>query len=136
MREFKGGRKRVENKNPRTNLTDDSIRAVRDLIERDLQKTVEEMSSGVGISYGSVQSIITDELGFRKISVRWVLRMLTENHKLVRSEIAGRLLDRFQQEGEAFLKCIVTCDETWLHHYTVELKMTSKDRWRNDYGCQ
>lgn len=138
-REFKGGRERVENEShdrrPRTSLTDDNTRTVRELIERDRRLTVEEISSEVGISYGSVQSIITDQLGFRKISARWVPRLLTGNQKQVRSEIAERLLNRFQREGEAFLQRIVTCDETWVHHYTPESKMASKEWRRKNEGC-
>ncbi|XP_073989689.1 histone-lysine N-methyltransferase SETMAR-like [Rhodnius prolixus] len=84
-REFKGGRERVENEShdrrPTTSLTDDNIRAVRELIERDRRLTVEEISTEVGISYGSVQSIITDQLGFRKISARWVPKPKTGRQK-------------------------------------------------------
>lgn len=37
--------------------------------------TVDEIPSQVGIIYESVQSIITDQLGFRKMSARWVLKI-------------------------------------------------------------
>lgn len=139
VREFRDGRERVENEShdrrPRTSLTNDNIRAVRELIEGDRRLTIEQIVSEVGISYGSVQSIITDQLGFRKISARWVPRLLTENQKQVRSEICERHLHRFQQEGEVFLRRIVTCDETWVHHYTPESKMASKEWRRKDEGC-
>ncbi|XP_026316211.1 histone-lysine N-methyltransferase SETMAR-like [Hyposmocoma kahamanoa] len=138
-REFRDGRERVENEShrrrPRSSLTDENISAVRELIEGDRRLTVQEISSEIGISYGSVQSAITDHLGFRKISARWVPRLLTGNQKQVRSVIAGRLLHRFQEEGEDFLRRIVTCDETWVHHYTPKSKMASKEWRRKDEGC-
>jgi hypothetical protein len=77
-REFKGGRERVENEShcrrPRSSLTDDNISAIRELIEGDRRLTIADISSEIGISYGSVQSVITDNLGFKKISARWVPR--------------------------------------------------------------
>ncbi|XP_046683630.1 protein GVQW3-like [Homalodisca vitripennis] len=73
-REFRDGRERVENEShgqrPRSSLTDDNISAVRQLIEGDRRLTVQEISSEIRISYASVQSAITDHLGFRKISAR------------------------------------------------------------------
>ena len=35
----------------------------------------------MGISFGAVQSILTDILGMSKVSARWVPRMLTDNQK-------------------------------------------------------
>lgn len=57
---------------------------LRELIEGDRRLTIVQISSKVDISYGSVQSTISDQLGFRKISARWVPRLLTENQKQVK----------------------------------------------------
>jgi len=51
---------------PRTNTTPENIAAVRDLIEGDRRLTVVEICQKLGISYGSVESIIKNELQFRK----------------------------------------------------------------------
>lgn len=59
---------------------------------------------------------------FSLISEKIVPRLLTENHKQVRSEIAGSFLDRFQRERVAFLQRI-----TSLH---PRVKNASKE-WRN-----
>ncbi|KAJ9575996.1 hypothetical protein L9F63_007096, partial [Diploptera punctata] len=56
----------------RTSITADNIRAVRDLIEEDRRVTISEIASYVGISFGSVQAVISDELKFRKLSARWM----------------------------------------------------------------
>jgi hypothetical protein len=52
----------------------ENIAAVRELIEGDFWLTVVEICQDIGtcISYGSVESIIKNELLFRKISARWV----------------------------------------------------------------
>ncbi|KAJ9589404.1 hypothetical protein L9F63_017383, partial [Diploptera punctata] len=65
---FFAGRESVENKlhqrRQRTSITADNIRAVRDLIEEDRRITSSEITSHVGISFGSVQAIIRCDTGF------------------------------------------------------------------------
>ena len=39
-------------------------------------------------------------------------------------------LQRYKTEGEAMLERIVTGDETWVHHYQPETKLTSK-QWKH-----
>lgn len=60
-------------------MTEESIRIVGRLFEDDCRLRVAEIASEVGTSYDSVQAIVTDDLGFRKVSVRWVPRLLTED---------------------------------------------------------
>jgi histone-lysine N-methyltransferase SETMAR len=67
---------------PRTSTTPENIAAVHDLIEGDRQLSVVEICQELGISYGSVQSIIKNELQFRKISARWVPRLLSDQQKM------------------------------------------------------
>ena len=52
-----------------------------------------EICQELGISYGSVQSIIKNELQFRKISVRWVPRLLSDQQSLNRRKIGSVVLD-------------------------------------------
>ena len=65
---------------PRTSITPENIAAFRDLIESDRRLSVVEMCQELGmrISYGSVQSITKNELLFRKLSARWVPRLLSD----------------------------------------------------------
>lgn len=127
------GRDRVENEShdrrPRTSITANNISSVRRLIEDDRRRTTSEIASEVGISYGSTYSILTEELGYRKVCARWVPRLLTADQKLHRLQVCGRLLARFQEQGDQFLTHIITCDETWVHHYTPESKRASME-WR------
>lgn len=136
--QFLKGREAVENashqRRPRTSVTNDNIRTVSRLLQDDRRLTVAEIASEVRISYGSAQTIITDDLGFRKVSARWVPRLLTENQKRNRMEVCQRHLNRYEAEGEGFLHRIVTCDETWVHHYTPESKQASKE-WRRKNEC-
>ena len=84
----------------------------------------QELGTRTSISYGSMQSIIKNEPMFRKISARWVPRLLSDQQKTACVQIGA-----LQKEGDAFIHRIVTCDETWVHHYTPETKRASKE-WR------
>jgi len=127
------GREAVQNESHkrrlRTSVTDENIRAVTRLIAEDRRVSVKTIASEVGISYGSAQQIITDHLEYRKVSARWVPRLLNADQKLNRLEVCQRLLERYQQEGDDFLGRIVTGDESWVHHYTPESKQASME-WR------
>ena len=76
-------------------------------------------------SYGSVQSIIKNKLLLQKISARLVPRLLRDQQKTARVQISETLLARCEEEGDAFIHRIVTCEETWVHHYTPEKKRAS-----------
>jgi hypothetical protein len=71
-----------------------NIAAVRDLTEGDRRLTVVEICQELGISYGSVESIIKEQLQFRKISARWVPRLLSDQQKSPnRRKIGSVVLD-------------------------------------------
>lgn len=132
-KQFVEGRERVENQShdrrPRSSITAGNIDSVRQLVEGDRRLTTSDIANEVGISYGSTYSILSEELGYRKVCARWVPRLLTVHHKLNRFQVCQRLLARFREEGDPFLSHIVTCDETWVHHYTPESKQASME-WR------
>ncbi|XP_026805906.1 protein GVQW3-like [Rhopalosiphum maidis] len=69
---FKDGRKTVENephdRRPRTSVTPDNIRRVEQLILEDRRMNVRDISAEVGISIGSVESIIHEHLQYLKIT--------------------------------------------------------------------
>jgi hypothetical protein len=74
-RESIGDNERLGWPNEATN--DETAEAMHDLVmcdrRRDLRSTTREM----GISFGSVQAILTDVYGMSKVSARWVPRQLT-----------------------------------------------------------
>jgi len=74
-----------------------------------------ETAVALGVSKERVVHII-GVLGFRKVWARWVPRMLSDEMKAGRVCISRELLERFEKEGEDFLKNIITGNETWVHH--------------------
>ncbi|GFN76213.1 histone-lysine N-methyltransferase SETMAR [Plakobranchus ocellatus] len=51
---------------------------------------IREIALKLEIPKSSVHEIVHDTLGYRKVSARWVPKMLTEDHKLQRVEISQR----------------------------------------------
>ena len=59
------------------------------------------------------------------VCARWVLRMLDQKMKDFRRETSSENLKFMQLNCNLFVKCIVTGDETWIHHDNLETKQQS-----------
>jgi len=84
----------------------------------------------LSISVGSVEDIVKYHVHYRKVNARWVPHTLTDVNKMVRMQAASRLLQQFEDEGDAFFKSIVTTDETWVHYFIPESQQSSRE-WRH-----
>ncbi len=76
--------------------------------------------------------IIHESLGYRKVCARWVPRMLTPDMMKNRETVCAELLQRYDREGEAFLRRVLTGDESWVHHYDPESKRQSMEYRHKD----
>ncbi len=126
---FGNGRESVETQprsgRPIERSTPELKKNIENMILEDRRVTILEISNELRVSTGLVHKIIHNDLQFNKTCARWVPRQLTEVHKNIRLRICTELLQRYQNEGEAFLEQIVTTDETWVHHYEPETKQQS-----------
>ena len=52
-----------------------------------------------------------------KVCARWVPRILKDEEKQQRVLCSMEFLSRYEREGDRFLRCIITTDETWIHLY-------------------
>ena len=59
----------------------ETIEKIRSMVLADRRLKVREIVEAIGISHGSVVSIMKDHLGMKKLSARWVPRLLTIYHK-------------------------------------------------------
>lgn len=115
---------------PAESMTFDNIQQIRDLLEEDRRMTITDLCirlQAADCSRTSVGRIVHDILRFRKLSSRWVPRLLTDQQKLARMGAALQFLSRYASEGEFLIDRIVTGDETWVHHCTPESKEQSKE---------
>ena len=70
-------------------------------------------------------NIIHDALNMRSVCARWMSRMCSEVLRRNRVECWMRFVRLFEREGEAFLRRIVTVDETWISLDTNQKKEQS-----------
>lgn len=102
-------------------LTLDNIARVDAKVKADRRVHLKLISKELGILYGSVCDIVHNSLGYRKVSCRWVPKLLDDLNKAKRM-MSLQHLQRYSEEGERFLDLIVTGDETWVLHFTPESK--------------
>ncbi|XP_068215884.1 protein GVQW3-like [Palaemon carinicauda] len=91
--------------------------------------TINEITEEVGKSTGSVHTILTEDLAMRRVSAKFVPKLLVEQQKQLRLEIAQDLLD-CANNASNFMKTIITGDETWVYGYDPETKFQSS-QWKH-----
>ncbi|UYV66103.1 hypothetical protein LAZ67_4000271 [Cordylochernes scorpioides] len=89
-------------------------------------------ADNLNISYGTVHTIIKEQLQFRKICCRWIPHFLNLDQKLNRIRVSKALLKRYEEEGDHYLDQIVTGDESWCYHYDSSTKRASMEWKRGD----
>ena len=89
---------------PCSSTTGSHVELVRKMVDEDARVSIREIASTLDISFGSAQSILTDQLNLSKISARWVPRQLSQEQKKKRVQACQELLKLRREEGEAFSK--------------------------------
>ena len=113
--EFKRGRTSLEDearsRRPLDATDEEMCKKVWDLVYSNRPIQVEEIAQALGISHGSVSTILHDRLGMRKLTARWVHISLSDKQMATRASVCNTLLKRFRSNDD-FLLCLVTVDET------------------------
>ena len=105
--------------------TDEEMcKKVRNLVYSDRRIQVEEIAQALGISHGSVSTILHDRLDMRKLTARWVPKSLSDEQMATRASVCSVLLKRFRSKDD-FLLRLVTVDVTLVHYYEPENKAES-----------
>ena len=111
--EFKRGRTSLDEArsgHPLDATDEEMCKKVRDLVYSDRRIQVEEIAQALGISHGSVSTILHDPLGMRKLTVRWVPKSLSNEQMATRASVCSGLLKCFRSK-DYFLLHLVTVDE-------------------------
>lgn len=111
---------------PNDVTTEEMVNKIHDIVLDDRRVKVREIAEIVAISNDTVIRILHDHLGMKKLSARWVPRLLTVDQKRIRVKISKQSLELFKRNSSEFLRRFVTVDESWIHHYTPEMKEQSK----------
>jgi histone-lysine N-methyltransferase SETMAR len=128
---FKDGRTSVDDDErsgrPSTSTTLKNIAKVREAILADRWQTIRDVCE-IGLSYGTVQRILADNLNIRRISARFVPLLLSDDQKALRVSVC-RELKQQARDNPNFISSIITGDETWVYIYDPETKQQSS-QWK------
>ena len=72
------------------------------MVWADRRLKVQEIVEAIGMSHGSENSILKDHLGMKKLSGRWVPRLLTIDHKRNRVTTSIECLALFNRNKDEF----------------------------------
>jgi len=102
---------------------------VRELIRANRRLTIRELSVEVGVSYGTCQAILTQDLNMRPVAAKFVPRILTAEEKDWPLSVATNMVQEAESD-ENFMGQIITDDETWVYGYDPETKRQSS-QWKS-----
>jgi [histone H3]-lysine36 N-dimethyltransferase SETMAR len=130
---FENGREIVQNlDHPRRSLTsvnEQNIQVIKDLVIHNRRITIRDIAEHIQISFGSIQSILKNNLGLRRVASRLVPKTLTLFEKDRRVQIAEEMISL----DDSILKRIITGDETWIYAYDTEtVQQSSEYRFKGE----
>lgn len=127
--EFKRGRRSLKDEShegrPKSAVVPENIDAVRELIADDRHVTYREIEACLNISSTSVQTILHEHLGVRKLCARWIPHLLTDAQKKTRVVWSRQMIKKFAGGASKDVYKIVTGDESWIYAYEPETKNQS-----------
>ena len=83
--------------------TDEEMcKKVRDLVYSDRRIHMEEIAQALGMSHGSVSTILHDRLGMRKPTARWIPKSFSDEQTATRASVCSALLKRFRSNDAFF----------------------------------
>lgn len=130
--EFRRGRTSIEDDphpgRPISITTPETVTKVRDIVMLDRRVKVRQIAEELSISTSTAHFILTEKLGMKKMSARWVPKILTQQQKTLRAQYCQENLD-FMCDEPDFFSTLVTGDETWCYYYDPESKAQSM-QWK------
>ena len=114
---------------PSTSKTQGNVERVTEMIRSNRRLTTREISEVLNISYGSVQNILTTDLNMRRVSAKFVPRVLKVEQKQQLFSISLELRDHAASDAR-FLGNVITGGETWVYGYDPETRIQSS-QWKS-----
>ncbi|KAG5313898.1 SETMR methyltransferase, partial [Acromyrmex insinuator] len=109
FREFRGGRNsttdEIRSGRPSDAVTEENVKKIHEMVLADRKVKVRELADATKISTERTRHILGEILHMKKLSCRWVPRMLTPDQKH----------DLLMRNRADFWRRLVTVDKTWIH---------------------
>ncbi|UYV68193.1 hypothetical protein LAZ67_5003332 [Cordylochernes scorpioides] len=107
---------------PSTSTTDEKINEVEKMILANRRITVREVAEDLNISIGSCHSIFINDLGMRRVTAKFLPKLLNCDQKQHRMNIANEMLDSVRDDPN-LLQRVITGDEA--------IRKKRPDLWKN-----
>ena len=125
---FKEGRTSVDDDprsgRPLASRNYDSVTRAREIIRVNRRSTVREISAEVGMSYGTCQAILREDLNMRRVSAKFVPHVVTIEHKEHRMSVVNNPLQEAETD-QNFMEGIIRGDGAWVYGYEPATKRQS-----------
>ena len=86
---------------------------------QDRRITVRMISEAVGISIGTVETVLAEDLKLHKVCAKFVPKILSDDQRQFCMECCTDILKMIEDDS-GFLNKVVTCDESWVFTYNPE----------------
>ncbi|PNF14597.1 hypothetical protein B7P43_G13107 [Cryptotermes secundus] len=104
---FKNGEMSIDDKprsgRPSTARTHENVEKIREIIKEDRRRTIEEIVELSGVTWSSVQRILTEDLGMKRVAAKFVPPLLTAEQKQGRMEACCALKEESRNDQNFFL---------------------------------
>jgi len=104
---------------PSSSRNDEIIAKIREKLNEDRCYTIDELSEVTGVSWSSVQHILTQDLRMRLVAAKFVPRLLTEDQRQPRLALCQDLKRELQNDPN-FLPRVITGDEVGVMVMTLK----------------
>ena len=100
------------------------IAKVREVFLEDRRQPIHDVCNRVGLSYGSCQCILADELSMRRIAAKFVPRLLNNDQQDHLVQVCTELQKAVKHDPN-FLSRFTNGEESWLYNYDPATKQQS-----------
>ncbi|KAJ8963048.1 hypothetical protein NQ318_018511 [Aromia moschata] len=129
---------------PSTARNDENVEKLRELVLTDHRQTIDQLSEFSGLSWSSVQRILTEYLRMKRVAGKFVPRALTDNQKECRLETYLALKQQLETDPDELIdflsKVIIvdrrqTCLEADVYGNNAVEEITLQHRYRGTILC-
>jgi len=107
---------------------DENINKVREMLINNRKLTIRELLEDLNIAYGSIQNIVVNGLGLRRVAAKLIPKELNFIQKRDRVVIAKHMISKAESDP-TFIKRIITGDETWVYEYDMQSRHQASE-WK------
>ena len=97
---------------PSTITADENIQVVVRIVMRDRQISIRRLAEELTI----IHEIMDNQLGMKKVCTWWIKKLFTPIQRAFHVNCCQELLRQSEVNLATFFDCIVTGNESWIHH--------------------